>query len=84
MKFYLVYFGDMISVKLDDNYRFKSYGNNKNHACVCYLRDGKIFCSACDDFDYLFKDDSGKGWFIGEDESVWKIKKDGERYVFFQ
>ena len=84
VKFYLVYFGERISVKLKDGKDFKSVGNHENHACVCYRKGDELSCVACEDFDYSFKDDSDDGWFIGEDEDAWKIKKDGERYVFFQ
>jgi len=88
VKFYLVYFGEKIRVKLDDNYDFKSVGSRKNHACVCYWRKEKVFCPACEDFDIPILQrvrDVGDAWFIYGSDSAWKIRRDGDYYYeFFQ
>ncbi len=84
VSFHLVYFGDKIGLKLDKDYTFRSVGNHKNHACVCYLRDGEAHCPSCEDFDSPMVFRTNVNWPIRDHEDAWKIEKNGDVYEFFQ
>ena len=81
-EFYLVYFGNSSSYGGDK--KFYSFGNNLNHVCVCYWKEGDSLCDSCENLKYpvlvfgLAEDDSGR-WAMGIGEKI-EITKGDEVY----
>ena len=82
-RFFVVYFGEGIVVPWD-GMGFRSVRENKNHICVCYLKNDakKTECPVCEDLKYPASYGKEGSFIIYSADSVFTIKKGDGVYVF--
>lgn len=77
--YYLVYFGDKLSISFAEERSFVSGGDNKNYVCICSSSEEVEICNACKDlkFPVILSGES----YIGKGEKI-AITKMEDYYEF--